>query len=95
MIDKYVTRVAHTEIPFVLQQLIWRLYERGYPETKKQDYLQVFIINREEGYTKITMKQERSLEKQVIPINQLFDFNGSVWLIKENDYVVMMLPSDY
>lgn len=73
MIDKYVTRVAHAEIPFVLQQLIWRLYKRGYPETDKQDYLQVFIITRKKGYTKVTMKQERPLRKQVIPVNQLFD----------------------
>jgi len=96
---KYITRGINAEIPLYLQSLMWDMISSM--KVEKQDYLQVFKLERiiADGrvWQKITHSQEQpDYENMVlIPVYEGKTVDNKVFIIDDYEYCTMLLAEEY
>ena len=96
---KYITRGINLEIPLYLQLLMWDMIKSM--KVEKQDYLQVFKLERvnAEGkvFQKITHSQEQHEYENTLLIHAYDDkaVDNKVFVIDDYEYCTMLLAEEY
>lgn len=96
---KYITRGINLEIPLYLQLLMWDMIKSM--KVEKQDYLQVFKLERvnAEGkvFQKITHSQEQPEYENTLLIIVYDDkaVDNKVFVIDDYEYCTMLLAEEY
>ena len=95
-----LTQGVATTVPVDLQQRLWSLLDKKRCQGVKLDYLQIFELTIEcafgEVFQKIVHRQE------VPPFSETYYYRGlvepinaKVWIIDSDEYVTMLLASEY
>ena len=95
---KYMTRGVQECIPFDLVVLMWQMYDRCKEEMNPCDYLHVFQLKRLEGEVlnqEITHKQEVPEYERTYVIAVERPITGKIYVIENDDYVMMLLANEY
>lgn len=96
---KYITRGIDAEIPVILQSLMWTMIKSM--KVKKQDYLQVFRLEKvtvgKKEFQKITHSQEQPEYKNVvfISVDEGNAVEAKVFVIDDFEYCTMLLAEEY
>lgn len=89
---RYITANANTRIPIATQIIMWSLLDRMKTE---KDYLQIFKLSVLDGKQKILHTQEQPKWSEEILYTTDAPITEKVYIIKENDYEIMLLAEDY
>ena len=95
---KYMTRGVQECIPFDLVVLMWQMYDRCKEEMNSCDYLHVFQLKMLEGEVlnqEITHKQEVPEYERTYVIAVERPITGKIYVIENDDYVMMLLANEY
>ena len=96
---KYKTKGISSEIPLCLEKLMWSMIEEM--KVEKQDYFQVFILEKESENSRIVQKithiqEQPEYEKTVVvPICENEVVEAKVYVIDDIDHCTMLLAEEY
>ena len=90
---RLVTIGVCTEIPDILQVLMWKMAE----ELEDADYLQIFELMGTADGVLIIHRQEVPLYENIVKVNCVAElgFRKKVYIIDEEDYATMLLAEEY
>ena len=95
---KYMTRGVQECIPFDLVVLMWQMYDRCKEEMNSCDYLHVFQLKMLEGEVlnqEIIHQQEVPEYERTYVIAVERPITGKIYVIENDDYVMMLLANEY
>ena len=96
--EKYMTRGVQECIPFDLVVLMWQMYDRCKEEMNSCDYLHVFQLKMLEGEVlnqEIIHQQEVPEYERTYVIAVERPITGKIYVIENDDYVMMLLANEY
>lgn len=93
--QRYLTRGVNEQIPIDLQLFCWKCYEEA-KTTGNYDYLQVFELKPiGEDTQQIEHRQEVPEYKQIYYLNSINPIQEKIFIIDEEEYVMMLLAEEY
>ena len=97
---RYLTQGVATTVPADLQPMLWDLLDAKRRQGVKLDYLQVFELSIEcafgEVFQKIVHRQEVPPFSETYYYREIAEpINAKVWIIDSDEYVTMLLASEY
>lgn len=95
---KYMTRGVQECIPFDLVVLMWQMYDRCKEEMNPCDYFHVFQLKMLEGEVlnqEIIHQQEVPEYERTYVIAVERPITGKIYVIENDDYVMMLLANEY
>lgn len=98
--SRYLTQGVAATLPADLQQILWDLLDAKRRQGIKLDYLQVFELSLEcacgEVFQKVVHRQEVPSFAETYYYRGLVEpINAKVWIIDSDEYVTMLLASEY
>ena len=98
--SRYLTQGVATKVPADLQQILWDLLDAKRRQGITLDYLQVFELSLEcacgEVFQKVVHRQEVPSFSETYYYREISQaINAKVWIIDSEEYVTMLLPSEY
>ncbi len=95
-----LTQGVATTVPVDLQQRLWSLLDKKRCQGVKLDYLQIFELTIEcafgEVFQKVVHRQEVPPFAETYYYREIVEsINAKVWIIDSDEYVTMLLASEY
>ena len=102
---RYMTKAIQEEVPAAIQLALWGLIDARVEGNAELDYFQIFELSiSEDG------KEQIVLHRQEVPLwekksqfvlsspqtgSEVNPFTGKIWVLDQQEYQMMLFPSDY
>lgn len=102
---RYMTKAIQEEVPAAIQLALWGLIDARVEENAELDYFQIFELSPSKDG-----KEQVVLHRQEVPLwenksrfalsspligSEVTPFTGKIWVLDQQEYQMMLFPSDY
>lgn len=91
--QRYVTRGISSEVPLLMQIILWGLIDLM--EVVEKDYLQIFRLSAENGKQKIIHEQEQPKYRKEYCFPADEPVTAKVYVIDDETHTTMLLAEEY